>query len=234
MKVMVTGSHGLVGTPLVDHLNYRGHEVVSYDLKEGCDTLNHRTLARYMAGCDVVVHLSAIAWPHPHKDWYQFWRHNCLAVQEVAATSVASGVKRLVFTSSTAYYGFEANVPLRINAPAKEGEQHISQYLRADDLAEVTPQAVYYIQSKVIAENILAVYGLTKMLQVAVLRLCPVRGDPYLGLNVYNENVTPALVKLVETDREMWYEAFNLANPSVDLIDTGKWDTFWGDEWQYC
>ena len=236
MKVLCTGSSGLIGTPLVRELASRGHEVVPYDIADGYNVLDIYTLTDTMAGCDTVVHLAAISFPRPKTSWIDFWRQNCVAVQRVASAARACGVRRLIFTSSTAYYGFERDVPVRgfLARPMPEVSRPISQTMRPDELDKVELSAVAYIQSKVIAENILAFYGLKKLIEVAILRLCPVRGTPYLGLYVYNENVTPALVKLVETDRVMWYEVFNFANPEVTAIDTFKWDDFWGDEWQYC
>ena len=232
-KVLVTGSSGLVGIPVVRSLLEKGHTVVPYDIKDGLDVCDYATLTERMAGCDVVVHLAAIPFPHPHKSWREFWHHNVLAVAELAQAAHVCKVKRIVYTSSTTYYGFEDGVSL-LGFPFVETDKHISQYMKPSELTKVSLPAISYMQSKVIAENILAVYGLTKRIQIAILRLCPVRGDPYLGLNVYNENVTPAIVRLVETEEKMWYEVFNFANPSVDLIDTTKWDEFWEDEWQYC
>jgi len=231
-KVLVTGSKGLVGTPLVRSLSQKGHEVVEYDIKDGWDVLDFGLLVDPMGGCDTVVHLAAISWPHPDRTLYDFWRLNCHAVQVVASAALSCGVKRLIFTSSTAYYGFEDGVPVVI--PVNEDSLHMSQLLKPGQLSKVSLPALWYIQSKVIAENILAMYGMKELMEVAILRLCPVRGEPYLGINVYNENVTPALVKLVETERELWYEVFNFANPEVTAVDTSKWDDFWGGEWQYC
>jgi nucleoside-diphosphate-sugar epimerase len=231
MKVMVTGSKGLVGTPLVRDLSQR-HEVVEYDRVDGLNVHHHDELRACMGGCDVVVHLAAISWPKPGKQWWEFWKENCVAVHRVAQAAVDCGVKRLVFTSSTAYYGCEEGIPV-LEGPHFEDGPHPTQYVAVEDLDNVRPQALHYIQSKVIAENILAAYGLTGALEVAILRLCPVRGDPYLGLYVYNENVTPAIVKLVETSRTLQYEVFNMANPNVGQISMSKWEHFWGPEWQY-
>ena len=183
MRVLVTGSKGLVGTLLTITLLRGGHEVVEYDIKDGQSIFDEQALLEAMTGCEAVVHLAAISFPHPQR--------------------------------------------------TLEGHRHISQYMKAEQLEGVTPPTIFYMQSKVVAENILAVYGFNKLMQVVILRLSPVRGDPYLGLNVYNENVSPAIVKVLETDRVMWYEVFNIANPTVEKVDTSKWDSFWGDEWQY-
>ena len=235
MRVLVTGSKGLVGTLLTITLLRGGHEVVEYDIKDGQSIFDEQALLEAMTGCEAVVHLAAISFPHPQRTLEEFWALNCVGVQKVAEAAYKCGVKKFVFSSSMTYYGFEHNIPdYGIETPVHEGHRHISQYMKAEQLEGVTPPTIFYMQSKVVAENILAVYGFNKLMQVVILRLSPVRGDPYLGLNVYNENVSPAIVKVLETDRVMWYEVFNIANPTVEKVDTSKWDSFWGDEWQYC
>jgi len=231
-NVFVTGSGGLVGSPFVRALVTKGHQVKEYDAKEGYDTLDFGMLLDEMKGCDTVVHLAAIPFPHPNKSWPEFWSQNCLSVQNVARAARYNNIRRFIFTSSMAYYGVEDKMP--VTPPFPEYKRHMTQYLVPDAVEGVTEPAISYIQSKVIAENILAVYGYLKMFQVVILRLSPVRGDKYLGSNVFNENVTPALVHLVETDREMWYEVFNFSNPgNEDVAPVTKWDTFWGDGWEW-
>lgn len=61
MKVLVTGSEGFLGKHLVDELNHLGYEVVRYDLELGLDILNIEQLRHNLIGCDVCVHLAAIA-----------------------------------------------------------------------------------------------------------------------------------------------------------------------------
>lgn len=231
-RVLVTGSGGLIGTPLVRQLADRGHEVVTYDIKYGQDVLDFEALVRAMADCDTVVHLAAIPAPRPQNPWRDFWRLNCEAVENVAEACALCGVERLIFTSSMAYYGVEDRMP--VSPPFTEGGLHMSQYLKPDDVRGVSEPAISYIQSKVIAENILAVYGFLKKFQVVILRLSPVRGNQYLGSNVYNENLTPALVHLVETVHEIWYEVFNFSNPgNADVAPTAKWDEYWGEDWEW-
>jgi nucleoside-diphosphate-sugar epimerase len=235
-KVLITGTEGLIGRPLHGALLDRGYEVVPYDAKGDRNIFDRAALEEHLQGCDTVIHLAAISWPKPDKRWEDFWLQNCQGTFEVAEAARQAGVQRFIFTSSTSYYGFEDGIP--VGRYQAEDAKHLSQYVTSELVGayfdKASLQAVSYMQSKVVAENILAVYGFKKLMQVVILRLCPVRGTPYLGLYVYNENVTRALVQLVDYPEPLWYEVFNLANPDVEKIVTHKWETFWGDKWEYC
>jgi UDP-glucose 4-epimerase len=61
MRVLVTGSEGFLGQHLVQLLKEKGHEVVRYDLSLGDDILNAEKLRISLQGCDVCIHLAAVA-----------------------------------------------------------------------------------------------------------------------------------------------------------------------------
>ena len=79
-----------------------------------------------------------------------------------------------------------------------------------------------YSESKVIAENILAFYGLLKKIQIITLRP-PRIGDkdgPY-GTKVSMDNIIQAIEKAIEIKKNLWYEAFNIAD-KLENIDISK------------
>ena len=72
MRILVTGSVGLVGSLLVERLRARGDDVVPFDLRDPHrprDILDPAAVARAVDGVDGIVHLAAIsrvAWGEMH------------------------------------------------------------------------------------------------------------------------------------------------------------------------
>jgi len=60
MKVLITGSKGFLGRHISRYFREMGDIVVSYDLVDGQDLLEEKTLYRRMRGADAVVHLAAV------------------------------------------------------------------------------------------------------------------------------------------------------------------------------
>ena len=214
-----------MGKIAVAELKARGHEVVRFDIRTNrLDMHSADDRDQALEGCDVVVHLAAIPHPAARHKWPDYWRENCQGVARMAQSALEHHVTRFIFTSSTAYYGFERGIPYR--APVDEDSPYAALYLVAADLERVPAERVYYMQSKVIAENILAAYGLTKQMQVAILRLSPMREDgnhPYCGLWMGDlTRAGRAIADLVDDPGELWYEVFNLADPECEVLDTTK------------
>ena len=60
MRVLVTGSSGMVGSQIVSDLPAPDHVVVDYDLAKGQDILDPAALLDSARGCDAVVHSAAL------------------------------------------------------------------------------------------------------------------------------------------------------------------------------
>jgi len=60
MKILVTGSEGLIGSTLCKKLK-REHTVERFDLKLGHNILNFKQLKKAMKKCDGVIHLAAVS-----------------------------------------------------------------------------------------------------------------------------------------------------------------------------
>lgn len=211
MKILITGSSGFLGSELFNHLSSK-HEIIKYDLANNQDILNFEQLKEYMKGCDIVVHIAAIRGPYQGKDFSDYFKINCQGTFNVAQACLECGVKRLIYSSSTSYYGFEEGVSY--NLPLSEKNSILTQIqgeLKCDN------SCISYSTSKVIAEQILANYGLTKKLQTIILRLGPIgpkRGEIWKleGVSLDIDNAINAIELSIETKDELWYECFTITD----------------------
>ncbi len=131
MKTFVTGGTGFIGSRLVDRLIERGDAVTVYDnLSSGkeefiisnknnpgfrfvkADLLDFEPLKKSMEGHDIVFHLAANAdirygTEHPRHDLEQ----NMLATHNVLEAVRQNGIKKLVFSSTSAVFGQPSAIP---------------------------------------------------------------------------------------------------------------------------
>jgi UDP-glucose 4-epimerase len=56
MRVLVSGSSGLIGGAVVEHLSAQGDQVVRFDIADGHDVLDADDYAAAARGCDAIVH----------------------------------------------------------------------------------------------------------------------------------------------------------------------------------
>jgi len=225
MRIFITGSSGFIGSELINHLSGK-HEIVKYDLANGQDVLDYNKLRETMKGCDVVVHLAAIRKPLEDKTFSDYFRVNCEGTFNVAQAAMENGVKRLIFASSMSYYGIERGIPVK--TPVREDNLVLTQRVKAEQLTNETRDCdIAYSTSKVIAEQILANYGMTKKFEVIILRFGPVRkrGEyrPFgeLKLHLKIENALQVLETAITTDKKVWYEAFTIVD-KLDDVDISK------------
>jgi UDP-glucose 4-epimerase len=152
LKVAVTGPTGEIGKPLMSELERRaevgtvlgmarrpfdpaeeGWEKVSY--RRG-DILDRGALAALFDGADVAVHL-AFAIFGSRDETRQV---NLQGTRNVFETAIQAGVKRLVYASSVAAYGFhpENPQPLSEDVPARgsEGFYYSRQKAELEDLLD--------------------------------------------------------------------------------------------------
>ncbi len=221
MKILITGSKGYLGKPLVEKLK-QNHEIVGYDILDGKNILSYKQLKEKMKGCEIAVHLAAIPRPDESKAFDDYFQVNCIGTLNVVKTAIENKVRRLIYVSSTTYYGVERGIPVQF--PLKEDNKIVPMYLKADDL-KCRDCDLMYSESKIIAENILAFYGLLKKIQIIILRF-PRIGDkegPY-GTMVSMDNAIQGIEKAIESNRILWYETFNIADrlESVDIQKAQK------------
>jgi len=149
-RVLVTGAAGYLGSGLVESLSQRAGRagdpacIVASDLREvpperrlpGVeysaldvrDPQLREVLARH--AIDTVVHLAAIVTPGPKSNREFEYSVDVLGTRNVLEACVASGVRRIVVTSSGAAYGYHADSPawLTEDAPVRGNEAFAYSY----------------------------------------------------------------------------------------------------------
>ena len=216
MKVVITGGKGLIGRHTVRELKEAGHEVVVYDIKDGQDISSPVALRKFFAQHkpEAVVHLAA--WPHPSTSltYRHYLDGNIVGTFNVAEACAEAKIKKLIYTSSTAYYGYEFSVGKRTPIG---NERTLPGYQWAKAKPDhYLPCELWYGISKVCAEALLSVYGLSQKYQVIILRFCPVPHHIDLGLKP--AKAAEAIRLALEHEDELWYEVFNIAGtPGLDI-----------------
>jgi UDP-glucose 4-epimerase len=132
MKALVTGGAGFIGSHVVDALIARGDEVICVDDKSApqnqifywndaatninADIRNlHESVYH---GVDVVFHLAARSRIQPTvNNPSECFSVNVLGTQQVLENSRLAGVKRVVYSASSSYYGHASKPPFLEYAP---------------------------------------------------------------------------------------------------------------------
>ena len=114
MRILVTGSKGTLGTPLVKELIKRGHEVWQCDLQHQrddnyirADVSNYRQLERVFEAndYDYVYHLAAEFGRINGEEYYDtLWETNVIGTRNILEWQKKKGF-RLLFASSSEIYG---------------------------------------------------------------------------------------------------------------------------------
>jgi UDP-glucose 4-epimerase len=150
MRVLVTGSAGHLGESLLRRLRQDGHDAVGLDVLDAPDTIvgsivDRDCVRRCLPGVDAVVHAATLHKPHVEShSRAEFVTTNIAGTLILLEESVAAGVERFVFTSSTSAFG-RALVPPP-HAPAAWITEHVADVPRniygvtkgaAEDLCEL-------------------------------------------------------------------------------------------------
>ena len=173
MKVLVIGGSGFIGGRLIERLLADGHQVTNFDLNPAAsatvdtvigDITDAAAVAGAAAGHDVLVNLAA-----EHRDDVRpLSRYDLVNVDgsaNVIAAAVEHRIRSLVFTSSVAVYGLDA-----------------------DDPSETSPTAPFndYGRTKLAAEALYKEWAAADPERgLLIVRPCVVFGEANRG-NVYN------------------------------------------------
>ena len=135
MKILLTGGAGYVGSACLRWLLERGHDPIAYDnLVEGnvaaVPDAAHRLIVGDIAetnrlaemlqrhNIEAVMHFAALASvPDSIADPEAYYRINVLGTKSVLDAMRTAGVRKVLFSSTAATYGFHAEMPLREDSP---------------------------------------------------------------------------------------------------------------------
>lgn len=156
MRVLITGSSGLVGSVVQSHLESRGAEVVPFDLTERLDILDRESLRTAARGCDAIVHAAALVEADPEVSGLQR-RVNVEGTANVLAAAESEGVNRIVYLSSLSVLGVFKG-------------QRVPDYLPLD-LEHPCYASTPYEVSKLDAERLCSEFAASGSGQVVTLRI---------------------------------------------------------------
>ena len=150
MKLLVTGGAGYIGSIVASHLLADGHEVVVLDnlerghreaVPEGAalvvaDLLDRDRLGELLGnGFDGVLHFAALALVSESvSNPERYWRTNVGGTLNLLEAMSASGIERLVFSSTCAVYGQPDDVPIAETAPPRPINAYGATKLAVDEM----------------------------------------------------------------------------------------------------
>lgn len=179
MRVLVTGSSGLVGGQVVRDLLAAGHEPVLFDIADGQSILDRASLEAACAGCDEVVHSAAML-GKPWDDMDQVFQVNVVGTWNVLCAARTHGVSRFVYISS-------------VNTLGVFQGQSLPDYLPIDDAHPRRPFDAYGVSKHLGEEMCADICRLTGMVAVALRPPWVLASDQY-GETVARQKAHPEAV----------------------------------------
>ncbi len=184
MRILVTGSTGLVGSNLREILTYEGHLVFGVSRRVGLDLRDKDKTKYYIEAIkpDIVYHLAAnAAEARGQVSPQDMTERNLNIFLNVLVPSINVRVKRFIYLSSVAVYG-DVEVPY--------GE---------DDIPK--PKDVYGV-NKLAAESILKILSKVHNLDYTIFRPHNIYG-PHQDMSNPYKNVVALIMRNMMEDKEM-------------------------------
>jgi UDP-glucose 4-epimerase len=174
-KIVITGSSGRIGRALHWKL-CRDYDVTGIDLSPSSatsktvDIRDYEQLLRNFVGVDTVFHTAALHAPHvgiaSEKEFYDI---NVHATEKICKAALASGVSQIVFTSTTALYGYS--------------NYGIAKAVWVNEQTLPQPKTIYH-KTKLEAEQVIKEYAGNK-LAIRVIRMSRCFPEPAQVMAVY-------------------------------------------------
>ena len=171
MRVLVTGGAGFIGQHLVPRLLKAGHHVTVYDqvmhtnveaagqVFVRADLFDNQRLCEAMDGKDVVYHLAGHASVRDSETRIQL-EQNVLATHRVLEAMRETHVPQIVFSSSSAVYGYTEVFPTPERCPWPM-------------------QTTVYGAAKASSEAMISAYAYSFGMRATIFRFAPILGEGY-------------------------------------------------------
>lgn len=206
-KCLLTGSEGRLGCRVKAALIAKGsRKIVYFDLKHGNDLLHRRAVQRACKDCNVTIHLAGLAHPGLARADRYIWT-NVVGTLLLLEEAIRARHSRFIFVSSGTVYGWDLPRIPKLVPPIKETHPVA--------LESTEP----YTTSKIIAEQLVALYANSGLIQTIVLRLAPIwnanqAGAPrFFHAAVSAEVAVQAIVNSVQLEMREPVVVYNVADP---------------------
>jgi len=177
MRVLVTGSSGLIGSAVVQRLRAEGDEVVSFDIADGHDVLDPPGVATAAVGCAAIVH-AAGGRADSEDPGARYITHNVTGNWNILAAAQQAGIRRVVTFSS-------------VNALGIFSGDGVPDYLPIDDEHPAHPSTPYGM-SKRLVEELCRCFTLSTGIATICLRPPAVMGPARLARFIAARTADPA------------------------------------------
>ena len=155
VKILLTGSEGLVGRNVCLLLAQNGHSCVGFDTATAGDILDVHALNAAASHCDAIVHSAALL-GLPDQSANQIMQVNLQGTWNVLSCALANNIRRIVFLSSVDVLG------------VFKGES-APDFLPLDELHVCRPSTPYAM-SKYLAEKMCSVFASAHDIEIVCLR----------------------------------------------------------------
>lgn len=213
-RIIITGSSGRIGRAIHWTLS-QNHEVVGLDISPSSatskilDIRNYEELLQSFKGIDTIFHSAALHAPHvgiaSEKDFYDI---NVNATENICKAATECGVSQIIFTSTTALYGF-----------ANYGQGNA---VWVNENTKPEPKTIYH-KTKLEAENIIKEYA-SKDLAISVIRMSRCFPEPAQMMAVYRlhrgvdyRDVAEAHILAGQLNKHKYYDTYVISGDTPFL-----------------
>lgn len=208
-KVLITGGSGFIGNEIIPRL--KEFDIDIYDLANGDDIFDEKNLVKRLKGCDAVVHMVAIPHYISSLSWEDYEKLNVNGTEKVLEATKKAKVKRFIFFSSGAVYGFDRGFV------AVEGTMPLTNIPNENAVN-------FYAKSKIVAERKVEESDIAEKISLRINWPggCPgTMKELHLNMQVSWDFLSEIIGKCISKKKVPKYSVFNACNDN-DLVEIGN------------